>query len=113
MCSPSPGLFKEFFENSRMALSMLLSFTQFRKFALCTNAQNNLAFSGLLTGEDQKAPNPLTKICDTSYNDETWYSYILPKEGPNMSHVTHLEFCWHQHFFTGYYQILLYQEIQT
>ena len=84
MCSPSPGLFKEFFENSRMALSMLLSFTQFRKFALCTNAHNNLAFSGLLTGEDQKAPNPLTKICDTSYNDETWYSYILPKEGPNI-----------------------------
>ena len=25
---------------------------------------------------------------------------------------THLNFCWHQHFFTGNQQILLYQEIQ-
>ena len=28
------------------------------------------------------------------------------------SHDTHLEFCWHQHFFTRNQQILLYQEMQ-
>ena len=28
------------------------------------------------------------------------------------SRDTHSEFCWHQHFFTGNQQILLYQEIQ-
>ena len=28
------------------------------------------------------------------------------------SRDTHPEFCWHQHFFTGNQQILLYQEIQ-
>ena len=22
------------------------------------------------------------KICDTSYNDETWHTYTLPKEDP-------------------------------
>ena len=32
---------------------------------------------------------PLSKICHTSYNDETWHSYTLPKEDPkNMNHVT-------------------------
>ena len=48
-----------------------------------------------------------------SYNDETWYSYTLPKENPKMykSRDTSFEFCWHQHFFTGNQQILLHQEI--
>ena len=30
-------------------------------------------------GGGQKG-SPLPKICHTSYNDETWHSYTLPKE---------------------------------
>ena len=70
-------------------------------------------FSGLLTdGRGAKRTPP--KICHTSYNDETWHSYTLPKEDPKIyeSRDTPLEFCWHQHFFTRNQQILLHQEIQ-
>ena len=28
--------------------------------------------------------SPLPKICHTSYNDETWHSYTLPKEDPKI-----------------------------
>ena len=33
---------------------------------------------------------PLPKICDTSYNDETWHSYTLPREDPKNIWIT-----WH------------------
>ena len=42
-------------------------------------------------------------------------SYTLPKEDLKkyINCVTHiLKFCWHQHFFNGNQQILLYQEIE-
>ena len=29
-----------------------------------------------------KKPPPLPKICDISYNGETWHSYTLPREDP-------------------------------
>ena len=49
-----------------------------------------------------------------SYNDETWHTDTLSKEDPKTYKLrdTPLEFCWHQQFFTGNQQILLYQEIQ-
>ena len=55
--------------------------------------------------------SPLPKICHTSYNDETWYSCTVPKEDSEIytSRDTRREFCWHQHFFTGNQQLLLYQ----
>ena len=45
---------------------------------------------------------------------ETWHSYTLLKEEKEKyeSRDTHPKFCWHQHFFVGKQQILLYQEIQ-
>ena len=50
------------------------------------------AFWGLLTGGGggkQKFPS-LPKICYTSYNDETWHTYNLPKKPKKyMNHVTH------------------------
>ena len=48
-----------------------------------------------------------------SYNDKTRHSYTLPNEDPKMykQRDTSLEFCWHQHFFTGYQQNFLHQEI--
>ena len=37
----------------------------------------------------------LSEIHHTSYIDETWYSYTLPKEDPKIhkSQDTHLDFC--------------------
>ena len=50
----------------------------------------------------------------TSYNDETWHSYTLPKKDKKMhkSLNTLFELCWHQYFFTGYQQLLSYYEMQ-
>ena len=61
-------------------------------------------------GGEAKRPPHLPKICHTYF----WYSYTLPKEDPKIyeSRYTPHEFCWHQHFFIGNQQILLYQEIQ-
>ena len=58
--------------------------------------------------------SPHTSLSHISCNDETWHSYTLPKEDPKIyeSRDTPPDFCWHQHFFTGNQQILLYQEIQ-
>ena len=42
-------------------------------------------------GGRQKRPS-IPKICHTSYNEETWHSYILFEEDPRKytNHVTHL-----------------------
>ena len=57
---------------------------------------------------------PLPKICHTYHTMMKLGSYTLPKEDRKIyeSRDTLLEFCWHQYFFTGNQQILLYQEIQ-
>ena len=31
---------------------------------------------------EEAKKDPLPKICHTSHNEETWYSYILPKKDP-------------------------------
>ena len=53
-------------------------------------------------------------MSNISHNNETWHSYTLPTEGPEIykSCETLLDFCWHQHFFNGNQQLLLFQEIQ-
>ena len=61
-------------------------------------------------GETKRPPS----LKSVTYNDETWHNYTLRKEDPKIYELcdTPREFCWHQHFFTGNQQILLYQEIQ-
>ena len=58
---------------------------------------------------------PLPKTCHTYPTIMKLGTVIpLPKKVREIyeSRDTPLEFCWHQHFFTGNQQILLYQEIQ-
>ena len=69
------------------------------------------AFSGLLTD----GGGPIPKICQTYPTMMKLGTVMLyPKKIQIIyeSRDTPLEFCWDQHFFTGYQQILLYQEIQ-
>ena len=73
------------------------------------------AFSGLLTdgGEGQKGPLP--KICHrylTLMKLGTVTPYLKKIQKIYESRDTIPEFCWHEHFFTGNQQFLLYQEIQ-
>ena len=58
---------------------------------------------------------PLPKICHTCPTTMKLSTAIpYPKKIQKIyeSRDTPLEFCWHQHFFTGNQQILRYQEIQ-
>ena len=50
-----------------------------------------------------------------SYKDETWHSYPLPKKIQKIfkSSDTPLGFCWHQHFYNGNQQLVLYEETQV
>ena len=64
-------------------------------------------------GVGQKGPFP--KICHTyptMMKLGTVIPYLKKFQKLYESHDTPLGFCWHQHFFTGNQQILLYQEIQ-
>ena len=67
-----------------------------------------------MMGGGKKAP-PLPKICHT-YPTMMKLGTVIPypKKIQKIyeSRDTPLEFCWHQHFFTGNQQVLLYQEIQ-
>ena len=70
---------------------------------------------GLLTdGAVLKVLSPSLNLSHISYNDETWHNYTLPKEDPKIyeSRGTPRDFCSRQHFFTGTWQIMVYQEIQ-
>ena len=62
----------------------------------------------------KKGP-PLPKICHT-YPTTMKFGTVIPypKKIQKIyeSRDTPLVFCWHQHFFTGNHQILLYQEIR-
>ena len=63
-------------------------------------------------GGEQKGP-PLPKICHTyptMMKIGTFMPYPKKIQKIHESSDTPLEFCWHQHFFTGNQQILLYQE---
>ena len=68
-------------------------------------------------GGDKKAPS-LKSVAHICHNIclQWWNLAVIPylKKIQKMyeSRDTPLEFCWHQHFFTGNQQILLYQEIQ-
>ena len=58
---------------------------------------------------------PLSNICHTYpavMKLGTVIPYLKKIQKIYESRDTPLEFCWHQHFFTGNQQILLYQEIQ-
>ena len=57
---------------------------------------------------------PLPKIRHTypaMMKPGTVIPYLRKIQKIYQSRDTSLEFCWHQHFFTGYQQILLHQEI--
>ena len=58
---------------------------------------------------------PFSKICHTypaMMELGTVIPYLKKMQKLYESRDTPLEFCWHQHFFTGNQQILLYQEMQ-
>ena len=74
-----------------------------------------MAFFGTTHGcGEQKSP-PLRKICYT-YPAMMKLGTLIPQlkkvQKIHKSRDTSLKFCWHQYFFTGNQQILLYQEIQ-
>ena len=73
------------------------------------------AILGLLAdGRGQKG-RPISKICHTSYKDETRHSYALPKKYPKNTRIT-WSTSWvllTSAFFTRNQQLLLYQEIKT
>ena len=60
-----------------------------------------MGFFGAAHADEDFKKSTLRKICHTSYNDETWNSFTLPKniKKINKSRETLLEFCLHQHFF--------------
>ena len=58
---------------------------------------------------------PIPKICHTyptMMKLDTVIPYLRKIQKIYKSRNTSLKFCWHQHFFTGNQQILLFQEIQ-
>ena len=65
-----------------------------------------MGFLGSAHGWGRGQKVPLSKICHTSPTMMKLCSYTLPKEDQKNIWI------WHQHFFTGNHQILLYQEIQ-
>ena len=71
--------------------------------------------SGMRGGEGGKNAPFSENLSHISYNDGTWNSSTLSKKDPKYIWITWhiLEFCWHQQFFKGNQQILLYQEIHV
>ena len=66
-------------------------------------------------GEAKSPPRPLSKILHTYptiMKFDTVIPYLKQIQKIYESLDTAPEFCWHQHFFTGNLQILLYQGIQ-
>ena len=66
-------------------------------------------------GWEGGAKYPLPKICQTyptMITLGTVIPYLKKIQKISESRDTLPEFCWHQHFFTGNQEILLYQEIQ-
>ena len=58
---------------------------------------------------------PLPKICytyPTLMKLGTFLPYLKKMQKVYKSRDTDLDFCWHQHFFTGNQQVLLHQDIQ-
>ena len=62
-------------------------------------------------GEKDSVPKTCHKYV-TMIKLDTGIPYLMKILKTYKSHDTPLEFCWHQHFFTGNYQIFVYQEIQ-
>ena len=73
-----------------------------------------MGFFGAFHGREGKKP-PLPKICGT-FPTMMKLSAVIPDlkkiQKIYKSRDTPLEFCLHQHFFTGNQQLLSYQEIQ-
>ena len=65
-----------------------------------TQRRINSIQDGLFRGCSRMMGGPPQNLSHIFYNDETWQSYTLPKEGKKIyeSRDTPLEFCWHQHF---------------
>ena len=89
----------------------------FREAALqrCSWPYSGWAFPGLLTDGGWTKKASLPKICHTyptMMKLSTVIPYLKKIQKIYESRDTPPEFCWHQHFFTGNQQILLYQEIQ-
>ena len=89
----------------------------FREAALqrCSWPYSGWAFPGLLTDGGWTKKASLPKICHTyptMMKPSTVIPYLKKIQKIYQSRDTPPEFCWHQHFFTGNQQILLYQEIQ-
>ena len=74
-----------------------------------------MGFFGAAHGWGGGKKAPLHKICHT-YPTMMKLGRVIPQpkeiQKIHESRDTPLEFCWHQHFFTGNQQILLYREIQ-
>ena len=108
-----------FLQNTSGGCLCILKWSFICYFLICMAVPLTLSRMGLFQGcsrigVSKKAP-PHPKIYHIfSYNNETWHNYTLPKEFQKMyeSRDRLLEFCWHQHFFTGNQQLLSYQKIQ-
>ena len=108
-----------FLQNTSGGCLCILKWSFICYFLICMAVPLTLSRMGLFQGclriEGSKKAPPHPKICDIfSYNNETWDDYTLLNEFQKMykSRDRLLEFCWHQHFFTGNQQLLSYQEIQ-
>ena len=61
-------------------LLFLIYINPIQAFSVCSQMDGGGGGAGVKGPPPKKAPLP--KICDTSYNDEVWHSYTLPKEDP-------------------------------
>ena len=63
-----------------------------KKAAILTLFKTDLF--GAAHGQGGRSPTA-ENLSDISHNNETWHTYVLPKEDPKIykSHDTHLEFC--------------------
>ena len=97
-------IFENFFLSERYSLTKrFFNLIQDKPFRGCSQ-----------TGWGAKSP-PFPKICHTYTVIKKFGTVIFYlKKIQKVSELrdTSLEFCWHQHFFIGNQQILLYQEIQ-
>ena len=72
-----------------------------------------MGFFGAAQANEDFKKSTLRKICHTSYNDEIWNSFALPKKIKKINHVKHfLSSAYISIFFTKNQQGLLHQEIQ-
>ena len=95
--------------------NLIKQFLAKEKKGICFNPIQDGSFCGCWRMGGIKRPPPLPKIYHT-YPATMKLGKVIPYlkmiQKIYESRDTSLEFCWHQHFFTGKQQILLYEEIQ-